>query len=67
MKAKRLGNGRYLYRGYVIQRYDNEGFIPGYKFVWEAVDENGCGFAHSGLLSITKALIDDELKNERYE
>ena len=59
-RAKRLGNGRYLYRGFEIQRYKNEGFLPGYKYVWEAIDENGGGFAHSGLLSVTKKLIDEE-------
>ena len=60
-KAKRVGDGTYMYRGIKIQRYKNEGFLPGYKYVWEAVDENGCGFAHSGTLSLTKKLIDEEL------
>ena len=62
MKAKRLGNGKYLYRGFEIQRYENEGFLPGYKYVWEAVDETGCGFAHSGSLWLTKKLIDEEIE-----
>ena len=61
-KCKRLGNGKYLYRGFEIQRYKNEGFMSSaYKYVWEAIDEDGCGFAHSGTLSLTKILIDDEL------
>lgn len=29
---------------------------------WEAYDENGCGFAHSRSLSLTKILIDEELE-----
>lgn len=56
--AKRLGNRRYLYRGYEIQGfyYSPEGCV-----CWEAYDENGCGFAHSHSLSLTKILIDEEL------
>ena len=60
MKAKRLGNGRYLYRGYIIQRHPNEGFFPKTKYIWEAIDHDNSGFAHSGRLSDTKRMIDEE-------
>ena len=50
-KAKRIGIRRYLYRGYEIKGfyYSPEGCV-----CWEAYDENGCGFAHSHSLSLTK-------------
>ena len=60
-RAKRIGNGRYLYRGYEIQRYPSEGLLPGSKYIWEASDEYGCGFAHSSTLGYCKQQIDEEL------
>lgn len=58
-KAKRLSKGHYLYRGFEIicVGYYN----PDHRVVWEAVDEHGCGFAHSFSLKDTKAEIDYEL------
>ena len=52
-RAKRLGMGHYIYRGFNVDH------IP--AIGWEAVDELGCGFAHAGTLSGVKALIDWEL------
>lgn len=62
-KARRIGDGHYIYRGYEIRRYQNEGFLPKYKYIWEAVDEYGCGFAHSGRLRDSKRMIDEEIDN----
>lgn len=63
-KCKRLGNGRYYYRGYEIHRHPNEGFFGKTRFIWEAIDANGCGFAHSGRLTDTKRMIDEEFKED---
>lgn len=63
-KAKRLGNSAYIYRGYRIKGYPNEGFFSHTNMVWEAVDENGCGFAHSETLRECKAWVDDAIEKE---
>ena len=57
-RAERIGFRHYLYRGYDIKGfyYSSEGCV-----CWEAYDENGCGFAHSRSLSLTKILIDEDL------
>lgn len=60
-RARRIGDGHYIYRGYEIHRYPNEGFLPKAKYIWEAVDEYGCGFAHSGRLRDSKRMIDEEI------
>ena len=52
-RAKRLGMGHYVYRGFKVDHIPTIG--------WEAVDEFGCGFAHAGTLSGVKALINWEL------
>ena len=57
-RAKRIGFRHYLYRGYEIQGFD---YSPEGCVCWEAYDENGCGFAHSRSLSLTKTLIDEDL------
>lgn len=57
-RAKKLGKRHYLYRGYEIQGFY---YSPEGKICWEAYDENGCGFAHSRSLSLTKILIDEDL------
>lgn len=68
MKAKRISSGHYLYRGFKITCYTNEAFhLSGWRRVWEAVDENGCGFAHSCSLRDTKRLIDEELEKQNIE
>lgn len=51
----KIAAGHYLYRGF---RVDNVSPLG-----WEAVDENGCGFAHAGTLGGTVALIDWEFEN----
>ena len=58
-KAKRIHEGLYEYRGFKIESIGY--FSPEQKVVWEAIDENGGGFAHSFSLRDTKLLIDDEL------
>ena len=58
-KAKRLSSGHYLYRGFEIICVGY--YQPEHRVCWEAVDENGCGFAHSYSLKDTKREIDYEL------
>ena len=63
-KAQKIRAGHYLYRGfhvYSVGYYEPEGCV-----CWEAVDHNGCGFAHSHSLRDTKALIDAELNSPRF-
>ena len=57
-RAKRIGFRHYLYRGYEIQGFY---YSPEDCVCWEAYDENGCGFAHSHTLKVTKMLIDNEM------
>lgn len=61
-KAKRLSKGHYLYRGFEIICVGY--YEPEHRIAWEAVDENGCGFAHSFSLKDTKAEIDYELDSK---
>lgn len=61
-RAKRIKRGHYLYKGYHI--YCIGYHAPDKKVVWEAADENECGFAHSYSLRETKALIDNCLENK---
>lgn len=61
--AKRLSAGHYLYRGYRINRVGY--YPPERKVVWEAVDEWGCGFAHSFSLRNTKRLIDEDIEKSK--
>ena len=59
-KAKRLSAGHYVYRGYEVY---SVGYYPPEGCVcWEAVDSDGCGFAHSHSLAETKLLVDQELE-----
>lgn len=62
-KAKRLSRGHYMYRGFKITCVGY--YEPEKRIVWEAVDENGCGFAHSFSLRDTKRLIDDDLDRKK--
>lgn len=55
---KKIKAGHYLYRGFKINCL---GYVGGSGICWEAVDENGGGFAHSNTLRTTKHLIDWEL------
>ena len=61
-KAKRLSKGYYLYRGFEIICVGY--YEPEHRIAWEAVDEHGCGFAHSFSLKDTKAEIDWELDSK---
>lgn len=56
-KPRRISAGHYVYKGFKVDHAPPLG--------WEAVDEHGCGFAHSGTLGGTIALIDWELKKEK--
>lgn len=58
-RAKRLSRGHYLYRGYEVICVGYH--APDNKIVWEAVDKDGSGFAHSYSLTDTKLLIDEEI------
>lgn len=61
-RIKRLSKGHYIYRGFKITCYEADAYqLSGWRRIWEAEDENGCGFAHSKSLSETKKLIDEEL------
>lgn len=58
-KAKRISKGHYIYRGFQIVcvgYYEAE-----HRVCWEAIDDKGCGFAHSYSLKDTKSEIDYEL------
>lgn len=57
--AKRLHAGYYEYRGFKVVCLGY--YYPEHKVAWEAVDENGGGFAHSFSLKNTKKLIDTEI------
>lgn len=66
-KCKKIVSGEYIYRGFRIKRYPSEGLMPNRKWVWEAIDKDGSGFAHSHSLRVTMALIDDDLEKENYD
>ena len=61
MHAKRIRSGHYIYRGYEIRKYPAEGLLGKARYIWEAVDEYNCGFAHSSTLGYCKQCIDEEL------
>lgn len=61
-RAKHISSGHYLYRGYKIARLGY--YEPEHHVVWEAEDENGCGFAHSFFFTRYKRLIDEHLDKE---
>ena len=58
-KCKRISHGHYLYRGFEINCVGY--YNPEHSVCWEAVDEFGCGFAHSHTLKETKKWVDIEL------
>ena len=58
-KAKRISAGHYIYRGFQVISVGY--YEPEHRVCWEAVDEHGCGFAHSYSLRDTKNEIDYEL------
>ena len=57
-RAKRISAGHYEYRGFKVTSVGY--YHPDHKVAWEAVDEDGNGFAHSFSLKCTKNLIDIE-------
>lgn len=59
-RAKRIHKGKYIYRGYIINCLGY--YHPDHRIVWEAEDENGCGFAQSFSLREVKNEIDDLFK-----
>lgn len=61
-KCKKLSKGHYLYRGFQVNCVGYN--IPERRW-WEAVDEHGCGFAHSYTLKEAKAEIDRELEEHK--
>ena len=64
-KHIKLSPGHYMYRGYQI---DCIGYYPPERrVVWEAVDHDGCGFAHSHSLRTSKILIDQLLDTDDKE
>lgn len=61
-KAKRLGKWLYEYRGFQIEcigYYPPEG-----RVVWEAIDNDGTGFAHAYTLKECKMWVDTEIENQ---
>ena len=61
--AKRLGRGRYLYRGFIIHCCGY--FDSTYRNVWEVIDHDGSAFGHSGSLRESKRDVDEELEREQ--
>lgn len=59
-KAKRISTGHYVYRGYCVNCVGY--YEPERRVCWEAIDIDGCGFAHSYTLRDTKKLIDKEIE-----
>ena len=58
-KTKKISAGHYIYRGFKVTNYGY--YQPEQKVVWEAEDDDGCGFAHAYSLRNCKRLIDDSL------
>ena len=56
---KKISSGHYIYKGYEINCLGY--YPPEQSVVWEAIDGNGCGFAHAHTLKEVKILIDSEL------
>ena len=52
MHAKKISKGHYIYRGYEIRKYPAEGLLGNARYIWEAVDEYNCGFAHASTLGL---------------
>ena len=63
-RARRISSGRYIYRGYNIQRHPADGLLGNARYIWEAEDQYGCGFAHASTLNYCKYQIDKELDKD---
>ena len=61
--AKKIRKGIWLYRGFVLtgSYQDSE-----HRMCWEAVDDDGSGFAHSFSLRETKQLVDWEIESNNH-
>jgi hypothetical protein len=58
-KVERISKGHYEYNGFKI---DCLGYFPIERSaIWEATDENGCGFAHGYTLKEVIQNIDSEM------
>ena len=57
-RAKRISERHYIYRGFHIYGMY---YHPEHRVCWEAVDNDGSGFAHSITLKETKELIEREI------
>lgn len=61
-RARRISRGHYIYRGFQVICVGY--YPPDGRVCWEAVDEHGCGFAHSYSFADTKNEIDWELDKD---
>ena len=61
-RAKRISERHYIYRGFHIYGIY---YHPEHRVCWEAVDNDGSGFAHSFILKETKEFIDCELDGDK--
>lgn len=60
-RAKRISERHYIYRGFHIYGMY---YHPEHRVCWEAVDNDGSGFAHSFTLKEAKEFIDCELNGD---
>ena len=60
-RAKRISERHYIYRGFHIYGMY---YHTKHRVCWEAVDNDGSGFAHSFTLKETKEFIDCELDGD---
>lgn len=60
-RAKRISERHYIYRGFHIYGMY---YHPEHRVCWEAVDNDGSGFAHGFTLKETKEFIDCELDGD---
>lgn len=61
--AHRVDTNIYEYRGFRIECVGY--YPPEHRVCWEAVDENGCGFAHAYTLRECKRWVDIELDEKK--
>lgn len=58
-RAKRIHSGRYQYRGVIIHCVGY--YEPEHRICWEAIDKDGCGFAHAYTFRDCKYFVDKDL------
>ena len=61
--SKKISRGIYLYRGFVLIGHYHS---PEGRVCWEAIDDDGTGFAHSFSLRDTKKWVDYEIDVNRH-